>query len=709
MKVAWTGLFLFLLSFEAFTQDESIYPIRNITLKVDTLSFSLQEDVREINGKDHILFEYRSANEVIEVDVRIDPVAEFSNISLIPSSDFTIVDSLRFYSSTTASFKVQFKNLNESNFLKFNFKLKEKNSSRLISIPIKAYTKTYVEFYPDDRELYIGDEKVYELITNNISNLVVDNRWTTNEPINYRFSREGQNLNIHLLPNELGRQSLSAQINVRQPNLKNGELTYELPPVKADFTIKEGRLIYLQLDQKEVSLPEDRKEAVQVQIDHHWSLEMGKTYRIENQEEKGGALIAELFTKSRLNNDKVLSTLRVYALHRKTDGYLYIKDGDEAKFVTNIDITPQTNIQKISIQRNGNDWEPGNQVYPGETVLVKLEGEGLHKGNFSFQGIENLQLDSLVKNEFVQEFKVTIPEDVSTRNIEIYNYNKDTGQRLTIREYQRPRDFDFIDLELSGKAFNVNRIDKPVFFEENLSDVVIEFDRNLIDRDIFHGKQYLTIDVKISNKKGSLIEIYKFEDIAICPGLQSPRNEYYRDNDCTSDNINLNNFINKKTYDLEEWSKIEIEISHDKEKYGGEGSKKRIQIYLKRDYNFDIDVSFPAGLLILKSSDGNDSNGNDGFTNFGGPSFAMIAQFSFYQPGKIAKYRPYKLGAGFIAIDAFNFTNSDLGDIGLVVIGSLYPTSSDRKLTFPLFAGFGYLLKEGKPFFLVGPGIRVRL
>ena len=87
----------------------------------------------------------------------------------------------------------------------------------------------------------------------------------------------------------------------------------------------------------------------------------------------------------------------------------------------------------------------------------------------------------------------------------------------------------------------------------------------------------------------------------------------------------------------------------------------------------------------------------------------MIAQMSFYQPGRIAKYRPYKLGAGFIAIDAFNFTESNSRDVGLVVIGSLYPTSSDNKLTFPLYAGFGYLLSEQKPFFLIGPGIRVRL
>lgn len=705
MKRSVSVLVLILSAYIASGQN-SIYPIREVILKVDTLEFTSGQNTLEINNKRKILFEYDQPNEVMEVDLVVDPIADFSDISLVSSGDFAILDSVRFYTSSVASFKVRFRNLNNTEFLKFIFQVEEKDTTRLITVPLEPYTHTYVQLYPENEELYIGEEKVFELVTNNISNIIVDSRWTKGKAINYRFTQEGNSLRLHLLPTQLGRQKLYAEIQVRQPDFDGENLTYNLQPIEAEFYIREGRLVYLQMDQQEVSLPEDRKEAIDVQIENHRFLQLGKTYRIENQEKPGGALIAELFTKTRLNNDKVLSTLRVYALHRKTEGYLFIKDGDKAQFVTNVDITPKTNINKISIQRNGNDWRSGNEVYPGETVMVRLEGEGLHKGNFTFQGIENLELDSLVKNESVQEYKVTIPKDVSTRYIEIYNNNETTGQRLIVKEFQRPREFDFITMELSGKAFNVNSIAKPVFYEENLSDLVLSFNENMIDQEQLYGKQYLTIDVKISNKQGSLIEIYKFEDVVICPGIKSPRNIYYEDKDCSSENINLNNFINKKTYDLEEWSKVELEISHNKEKYGGEGEKKRIQIYLKRDYNFDIDVSFPAGLLILKSSDGEDDNG---FTNFGGPSFAMIAQFSFYQPGKIAKYRPYKLGVGFIAIDAFNFTNSDLGDIGLVALGSLYPTSSDRKLTFPLFAGFGYLLKEGKPFFLVGPGIRVRL
>ncbi len=60
-------------------------------------------------------------------------------------------------------------------------------------------------------------------------------------------------------------------------------------------------------------------------------LRMQKTYRLESQEEPGGSLIGEIFTKSSLANNRVLCILRVYNYHRKPDGYPYIKDGDVAR------------------------------------------------------------------------------------------------------------------------------------------------------------------------------------------------------------------------------------------------------------------------------------------------------------------------------------------------------------------------------------------
>ncbi len=674
----------------------------DIVLHVDTLTYSWAEHAIVVQNKKQLPFFYNEENEVVEVFLQFREISDSNNLKLLPSQDYELVDSLLVLPNY-ARFKVRFRSLTETNFLKFTLEASTETSAfEITEIPLFPYTDTYVELYPPTDELFIGEEVTFELTSNNIENIVFDNRWSEGLPINYRVIKEGKQFLLAVLPVSLGSHRVSVPLTLRKPFISNGKISYELPSVEYTFHVKAGRLAFLQVDKQEVTPPDDKTKAIEIQIDNSRYLSLGKTYRIENQEEPGGALIAELYTKSRLNNNKILCLLRVYAFHRKSEGYLYIKDADEPRFVTNLDITPKTQINTIYIQREGKDWQVGNTVYPGETILVKLEGEGIHKANFSFPGADNLLTDSLLRNENISIYKLKIPVEVSASKIEIYNHRENTGKSLTIREYQQARDFDYISLDFGIQELKVADISRPIYYEGTITDLVIAFNRARIDQpNNLYGKQYLKIDVKVSNKQGHLIELYKFESVGVCPAENSPRFVHYLSSDCLAENINLNNYLSRKTYDLEEWSKIEIEFSNVAEKYTGQTFRKRVIIYLKRDHTFDIDVSFPGGLLILKA-------GAEDFVNFGGVSFAMLAQFSFYQQGKIAKYKPYKLGAGFIAINAFNFAEQSNRDVGLVLIGSLYPTSSTNKLTFPLYCGFGFLMKEKKLFSLIGPGIRVQ-
>ena len=677
--------------------------IEKITIRTDSVNFTSDQNGINYQGRTHVYFQYDQENEVAEVTLKLSAQAVDYDLKLLSSGDYQLIDSL-IQIGSRIRFKVRFNQLSSADFLKFSFQVSEGDFVNIEEVLLLPVHQTYATIYPGNDELYIGEEKTFEVVTNNAENLILDFRWREGENFNYRFSKSGQQVLLHVIPTALGQQYLDLPIKLRKPRRDiNGKIIFQTEPLQNEFIVKEGRLVFLQFDRPEITPNDDKKEPISVQIDNHRNLKLGKTYRIEDQEQSGGPLIAELYTKTRLNNDKMLADLRVYAFHRKSEGYLFIKEGDDARFVTNVDITPKTRITSIAIQRDGNAWQPGNTVYPGERVSVRLQGEGLHKSRISFQGVSDLSFDSLVRNENLALFELEIPVNVSNRSIEIFNYNQPTGQSLTVKEYQKARPFDFVKLDLAGEEYVVGDIDRPIYFEKNLTDLVIEFDRSMIDgAGGLHGKQYLTIDVKLSNKAGNLIEIYRFDQVAVCPGESSPRGIYYDRDNCQNDDLNLNNYLTRKTHSLEEWSKIEIEIAHVKDKHGGQGEKKRIQLYLKRDYNFDIDLSFPTGLLILEAN-------SDEFINFGGPSFAMMAQFSFYQEGKIAKYKPYKFGAGFIAIDAFNLTGSGNQDIGMVVMGSLHPTTTGKKLTFPLYAGFGYFLKKQTPFFLLGPGIRVRL
>ncbi|MEJ7660337.1 MAG: hypothetical protein WKG07_12335 [Hymenobacter sp.] len=120
-----------------------------------------------------------------------------------------------------------------------------------------------------------------------------------------------------------------------------------------------------------------------------------------------------------------------------------------------------------------------------------------------------------------------------------------------------------------------------------------------------------------------------------------------------------------------------------------------VDLVLSRRASFDIDVSFPAGLLT--------KNENGEYGSFSGISIATLAQLSFYSPGRINHLRPYKIGAGFVALNAFNLSqNATDRDLGVVVLGSVTPLHTGR-LTFPLYLGGAISCRRASGSFCWGP------
>lgn len=679
-----------------------------IELNIDTNTFFLSKDTVNYKNKKRIYFYFDNSSEVCEVIMRPHDTIKIDSIKLIPSGDYDIIDSILFVNNEYYRFKVRFNDLLETDFLKFSFLLRNSNDSipRLRSLPLFPYTKTTVQFRPITQELFIGEEKIFEFLTENPEIIEVQQHWTEEKAIDYRISFKFSQLRLHLLPNKLGKQEVEIQLKTKRPFLdENKELTNSLPPITAYFDVKRSRLRYLNMDINEITLNEETQTTgVEIQIDDNRLLKKQKTYRIEAQEKPGGNLIAEIYTRSDLSNNKVLCILRPYNYHKKSQGYLYIKDGDNAMFITNLNITPKTTIEKISLMPEGKEWSNSLVVHPGETVEMRIEGKGLHKSRFHFEDIRDVSEDTMLRTETVLMYKFHIPIDIAKNQINLYNHGEKTGHTIQVKEYNVPKEFDFINLAYGTRRRKLSHINKPILYEGTIKDITFSFLNNSIDsKDNLYGKQYIDISIRITDKNNNLIEMRTIEDIIVCPGEKSPRYEFYNKNDCRHNDINLNEEVNRKIYDLEEWSKIELVISHEKNKYGGSGFTKKVEIILKKSYNFDIDVSFPAGLLIKKA-------GESGYGNFGGISMAMIAQFSFYHPDKIAKYRPYKIGAGFLALNAFNFSEDNQDrDLGAVILGSIYPTSKDTKLSFPLYLGGGFLLDQSKWFLLIGPGIRVKL
>lgn len=710
-------LLFFSLSLPAYCILPSTSPFDLIELYIDTSRYTSNENIIIYQNKRHIFFNYSRNNQVMEVYLYPKKNQNIKKLALQPSLDYYIIDTLKkiddFY-----RFKVQFQNITKSSFLKFTFDIVIDTNNFVYDVNILPVANFDFTIRIPNDELFVGEEKEIEILTSNPENIKSNPIWTSGNVIDYRIIEKDGRAFLYVLPNQVGKQRLNVKITTFKPRLNNKkELEYEYNIIH-DVIVKSSRLQYISFDQKEYQLDEDsRSTGIDVQIDYTRLIEFNKTYRIENKEQPGGVLIGELFTKYPMGSNKIMATLRLYNYHRQQNGYLYIKDCDNTKFITNFSVIPKTQITQISILREGKDWVQNLNVYPGEVIDVRINGEALHRAKITFEDVIILNPnDTFLISENELRYKLKIPLDINKRTINIYNYGKPTGYRFNIREFQDARIFDFVKINYGDKTIPLTQIHGPILYDKTVNDVVFTFDFDKIDgENQLYGKQFLKFDIQITNLRNDLIEMRTITNVNVCPSKTSPRYEYYEKRDCWNGDLRLNKYIRKKTYDLDEWSRIQINVSHDPSKHTQEAYSKEIEIILKRKYKFDIDVSFPAGLITVyrKTKTNNETGVSERVTEFGnlgGVSMAMIAQFSFYHPQKIAVLRPYKIGAGFIALNAFNLSSNNTNqDLAFVILGSLYPTSRDNRLSFPLFLGGGYKMLDKSWMFLIGPGIRIRI
>lgn len=692
--------------------------LRSLSLTLDTVRYSLGEQMLTVAGEPRLYFYYHNDDQVAEL--RLVPAQPGRRPPrLLTSPDFVLQDSLIAGPGGEYRGTLHFRNLTGAPFVRLAFAPAADSAGQPARaqqiVSLLPLTRTTLDARLASPELFIGEEKVLEVSTNNIANVRVANEWTKNQDIDYKLTREKNGLFLHLVPNTLGAHTIIVRAQSERPHLDGaGRLTYQLPPLRLDFQVKASRLRFLTAERKDVTYDDGgRSQGTEFVLDDGHNFDLRRTYRIEAQQEPGGALIAELFTRSYLSNDRVLCQLRVYNTHRQADGYLYIKDGDVAKYITNFDITPRPRIATISVLHRGGDWGGNTTINPGETVDVRLEGESLLKGRYHFDGANIIPSDSSTRSEKVLIYRVQVPLSSVRRRIAIFDGSNSTDFALSVKEAQRPHPLNFVQVNYGDGPHPVTQLNGPILYDKTIPDMVFSFNANAIDESgNLYGRQYLTMDVRTVDDKGNLIDQRTVDQLVVCPGEASPRYAYYQGNDCQVGNFSLNSLLGRKTYDLDAWYRIIITIRNDTRQYSTKGYSQQIELVLRRHVNFDISVSFPAGLLTKYA-------GQPSYTSFGGISLATLAQLSFYAPDRINRLRPYRVGAGFVALNAFNLSNSTdvQRALGIVVIGSVTPVRTGARLSFPLYLGGGLLLgqqgagQEGKvlPFLLFGPGIGVTL
>lgn len=704
-KIIVFQIIALLFSSTSFAQVLNHNYISKIILQTETASYSTSKDTVNYQNKNYFYFQYTKDNEICDVKVFPSVKYKIKDISLVESADFQLLDSVVNYNNQYYTFKVQFQHLSTSDFLRFRLNIEIDSTGIIQEIPLLPVTNTTVEMNAKADELTVGEEKVFELISNHPENIKPVPNWQITQDAEYRTTENDNQLFIHVLANATGSRTIPVNLKTYKPFFINGSLSCDLPPFNPVFNVKKAGLTFLQTDKNDLILDDKLKnEGVEIQIDNGRNLQLNNTYLVEGKESAGSPLIAEIFTKERLSNNKVLCILRAYNYHRKSDGYLYIKDNDVARFIANFNIIPKISIEHIKIMRNGKDWKEDATIYPGETINLRLEGQSLDKSLFRFNDLLNLSSDSVLRTENRVEYKLKVPLDISKKTIEIYNYNENTGKVLTIKEYQKPHPFDYIKINYGDGSKTLSEIHGPVLYDKTIKDVIVSFLPNKIDSITkLYGKQYLTLEIKVLGKKDEIIDDQTIDDIAISPGDKSPRYQFYDKSDCKNSEISINSKITNTTYSLKDWSKIKLIFKNPTDKYSESGvQEKTVEIVVQKHVDFDIDVSFPTGLLIKKMN-------TSGLGDFGGVSMAVIGQYSFYKKDKINSLEPFKIGAGFLALNAFDFSNDKSSrDLGAVVLGTLNPVNTDRKLSFSIYFGGGYLFSAKTAFWLIGPGITVQ-
>ncbi|UOQ52118.1 hypothetical protein [Hymenobacter cellulosivorans] len=436
-------------SVQAQTAPSSSTPLlRELTLRTDTTRYSLSRHTIAVQGEPNLYFYYRQDDETAEL--LLYPLSWQKPVRLRRSADFVLLDSLTAVGSQYYRTKIRFKDLPAARFLQLTFTQANDSTGRpplTQTVNLLPVTRTTLEFKPNDTELFVGEEKVFDLTSNNPKNIRVSSEWTKGQDIDWRIVQEKGQLRLRVVPNELGTRLLTVRPQTERPFLtdNNRRLSYGLPPLRQEFTVKASRLRFLSVDKKEITMDEAaRRRGVEIILDNGRTFDLKRTYRIEDQEEAGGALMAELFTRQYLTNDRVLCWLRVYNTHRQTDSYLYIKENDQAKYITNFNISPKTAISSVQVRHRGGDWSPSLNVNPGETVDVRLEGESLQKARFHFEDVAIIPSDSSIRSDAAVVYRVQVPQTIDKRRVTIFNAGQPTGYALAVKEFQRPHPLDFV-------------------------------------------------------------------------------------------------------------------------------------------------------------------------------------------------------------------------------------------------------------------------
>lgn len=649
-----------------------------------------------LNNRPVLMLPHSMVNDALEFRFLVADSLK-SNFKILPDKEYEILDSLIFLDDAYFRQRIKFSNVQIGQRYQILYQLGRGN----YAFNVVFYKKPQIRITEYSVELFKGEERGLDIKVDEPDLVDLSFAPTDNHLLEYQISRLNQGLRLDFKAISQGKTSLNIPLKSTKPFLnEKGEISYELESIKLDIQVQPARIRFLNVDKSLILFDIDNRAPIQVQFDYDYRFREGQSLRIENQAENGGRLIAELLVKNILGNNKVLCELYIYSSHRASENYLYIKENDKPLFITNFNVSPRPRINEVSLLRDNENWTNNLSVRPGEKVEIRIKGSGLALSDFHFVHAKYTKDTNRISSQTLF-YEVEIPIDVDRRRISISLNGEMTGYELLVNEYQRAAMLDFIKINYSGKEIPImeGELSQPVFYSESIRDIAITFDENLIDEESkLYGKQHIDIEVRVVDRNNRLLDIQHINNVVVCPGENSPRFGFYSTNDCNHTGVNLNNYLVRKTYDLDAFDQIIIVVKHNAAVHGQSGYSRRITILSERSLYFDVQVSFPTGLLVKYFNE-------DGIGNLTGVSTSMLAQLGFYDKKRVGRLLPFRLSVGFMALNAFNFSDNAERDLGLVFMGSFEPIRRRNNFSLPIYLGAGYNL-EGGWMMIFGPGLQ---
>jgi len=232
-----------LTSFSVFGQTSWENLFSKLEIHLDTLIFTSVGSMVDYNNERCLYFIYNDENAIAEIALYPLNSQQNDTIALLPAGDYYLMDSLQFYNNAWRC-KIGFRNLTRSQFLKLQVKITGAEGQKMAIIRLLPCTHTTISMKPNVDELFIGEEKVFDLVTNRADNIRYSMDWTSGQPIDYRIEKVGDQFRLHVIPNVLGYNKIKLNFQTEKPwvDMNTNRISTQTAPVEYTFDVKNTQL-----------------------------------------------------------------------------------------------------------------------------------------------------------------------------------------------------------------------------------------------------------------------------------------------------------------------------------------------------------------------------------------------------------------------------------------------------------------------------------